>query len=266
MLRNAKQLDGFVVQATDGEIGTVNQFYFEDETWAIRYLTVDTGGWLGGRRVLISPISVIDADWQAKRLDVALTKKQVENSPDINTHQPVSRQHEIAYFGYYGYPFYWGGSNLWGAAPNPAGLAIPIPASTEAMAESIATGSTDSHLRSAKEVTNYYLEAIDGELGHLDGFIVDDQAWTIRYLEVATRNWWPGKKVLVSPAWAERVSWEESKVYVGLTRDAIQSAPEFFDSTPITREYENQLYSHYGRPPYWLHEAEYRPSLSLSGV
>ena len=107
MLRNAKELHGLTIRATDGEIGTVDQFYFEDETWAIRYLTVDTGGWLGGRQVLISPISVLGVpDWQARRLDVALTKKQVETSPDINTHQPVSRQHEIEYFGYYGYPFY----------------------------------------------------------------------------------------------------------------------------------------------------------------
>ena len=260
MLRNAKDLHGFTIQAADGEIGTVDQFYFEDETWAIRYLTVNTGGWLAGRQVLISPISVIGVpDWQAKRLDLALTKKQVENSPDINTHQPVSRQHEIAYFGYYGYPFYWGGSDLWGAAPNPAGLAIPIPPSTEAMADSIAKESMDSHLRSSQEVTNYYLEAIDGEIGSVDGFVVDDEAWAIRYIEVATRNWWPGKKVLVSPVWAERVSWEDSKVYVGLTRETIKDAPEYVESMPITREYEKQLHSYYGRPPYWPRDADLKP-------
>jgi hypothetical protein len=253
MLRNAKDLHGLKIHAKDGEIGTVDQFYFEDETWAIRYLTVNTGGWLAaGRQVLISPISVIGVpDWEAKRLDVALTKKQVENSPDINAHQPVSRQHEIAYFGYYGYPFYWGGSDLWGAAPNPAGLAIPIPASTEKITDSIANESTDSHLRSSQEVTNYYLEAVDGEIGSVNGFVVDDEALAIRYIEVATRNWWPNKKVLVSPLWAERVSWEDSKVYVGLTRDVIKDAPEYDESKMITRSYENQLYSHYGRPPYW---------------
>ena len=123
MLTNATHLKGLVIRATDGELGTVDQFYFDDETWAIRYLTVETGGWLGGRRVLISPISVVHTDWQAKRLDVALTKKQVENSPDIDTHQPVSRQHEAAYLGYYGYPYYWGGPYLWGPAFYPAGLA-----------------------------------------------------------------------------------------------------------------------------------------------
>ncbi len=267
MLRNATQLEGFSVRATDGELGTVYQLYFDDETWAIRYFTVTTG-WLGGRRVLISPFSIIDVDWQAKRLDVALTKAQVKNSPNIDTDKPVSRQHEIAYSGYYEYPYYWGGPFLWGPAYYPAGVTTaPIrTAPKDAMVDRPPSESTDSHLRSTKAVTGYHIEAIDGELGHLDGFIVDDQAWAIRYIEVATKNWWPGKKVLVSPAWIQRVSWEDSKVYVGLSRERIQSAPEFVDFTPITREKESQLYSHYGKPPYWLHEAEYRPSLSLSGV
>ena len=122
MLTNATHLKGLVIRATDGELGTVEQFYFDDETWAIRYLIVETGGWLGGRRVLISPFSVIHTDWPARRLDVALTKKQVEHSPEIDTHQPVSRQHEAAYLGYYGYPYYWGGPYLWGPAFYPAGL------------------------------------------------------------------------------------------------------------------------------------------------
>jgi hypothetical protein len=263
MLRNAKELHGLTIRATDGEIGTVDQVYLEDESWAIRYLTVDTGGWLGGRQVLISPFAVIDADWEAKRLDVALTKEHVQNSPDINTHQPVSRQHEAEFNRYYGYPYYWGGPFLWGPAYYPGGVS---PASKYPVVEQIASESVDSHLRSITAITGYHIEATDGELGHLDGFMVDDQAWAIRYIEVATKNWWPGKKVLVSPAWIQRVSWEDSKLYVGLSREAIQSAPEFFDSTPITRVYESQIYSHYGRPPYWLHEAEYRPSLSLSGV
>jgi hypothetical protein len=262
MLRNAAQLEGFAIRATDGELGTVYQLYFDDETWAIRYLTVTTG-WLGGRRVLISPISVIHADWQGKRLDVALTKKQVEDSPDIDTDQPVSRQHEIAYSGYYGYPYYWGGPFLWGPAYYPGGV---MAASGDVMTDQIQSESVDSHLRSTKAVTGYHIEASDGEIGHVAGFIVDDEAWAIRYIEVATKNWWPGKKVLVSPAWIERVSWEDSKVYAGLTREAIKNAPEFVDFTPITRDYENRLYSHYGRPPYWLHEAQHRPSLSLTGV
>jgi PRC-barrel domain len=266
MLINATNLKGLEIQATDGEIGTVDEFYFDDETWAIRYLTVQTGGWLGGRQVLISPFSIVQADWQAKRLDVALTKTQVENSPDLNAHQPVSRQHEAEYNLYYGYPYYWGGPFLWGPALYPAALTIPTISPAQAMPDGIERESADSHLRSAEAVTGYHVEAADGEIGHVEGFVVDDEAWAIRYVEVAIRNWLPGKKVLVSPAWIERVSWPESKVYASLSREAIQSAPEYVESTPITREYENRLYVHYGRPPYWLRDAEYQSSFSLTGV
>jgi hypothetical protein len=136
----------------------------------------------------------------------------------------------------------------------------------EELADRIRREPTDSHLRSTESVTGYNIDAVDGDIGHVDGFVMDDEAWAIRYVEVATRNWWPGKKVLVSPAWIERVSWMDSKVYVGLTREAIKGAPEYVETVPITRAHENMLYHHYGRPPYWLQEAQHEASLSLSGV
>ncbi len=261
MLRNAKELHGFAIHAIDGEIGTVDQFYFDDDTWAVRYLTVDTGNWLVGRLVLISPISVIgQPDWQAKRIHVSLTRAQVQKSPTLDAHLPVSRQHEIAYMGYYGYPFYWGGSDLWGPASYPGALIGAVPPDTESVHGPRPTGSNDAHLRSAEEVNGYYIGATDGEIGHLEGFIFDDETWAIRYIEVGTRNWWPGKKVLVAPAWIERVSWDDSKVYVQLSREAIQSGPEYRESEPITRGYEHQLHAHYGQPPYWLpHEKKLAP-------
>jgi hypothetical protein len=163
MLAKTTLLKGFAIHATDGELGTVDDFYFDDETWAIRYLTVETGGWLGGRRVLISPFSVAYTDWQAKQLNVALTKKQVENSPDVDTHQPVSRQHEAAYLGYFGYPYYWEGPYLWGPALYPAGLTIPTGTDTEALADRIGRQPPDSHLRGTEAVTGYY---IDGWVRH----------------------------------------------------------------------------------------------------
>ncbi len=266
MLTNARNLSGLAIRATDGELGTVVQFYFDDETWAIRYLTVETGGWLGGRQVLISPISVVHADWEAKCLDVALTKSQVEHSPNVNTHQPVSRQYEAAFHGYYGYSRYWGGPYLWGTAFSPAGLALPADAAPETVAHRVARESEDSHLRSGEAVIGYDIVATDGEIGHVDNFLMDDEAWAIRYVEVATRNWWPGRKVLISPAWVERVSWTDSRVYVGLSRETIRNGPEYDDATPITREYENRLHLHYGRPPYWLIEADHAPSFVTTAV
>jgi hypothetical protein len=139
-------------------------------------------------------------------------------------------------------------------------------AHADQLADRIQRESNDSHLRGTEAVTGYSIEASDGEIGHVDGFIADDEAWAIRYIEVATRNWWPGKKVLVSPAWIERVSWAASKVYVALSREAIKNGPEYVASMPITREYENKLYFHYGRPPYWVPKPEHKSTYSLSGV
>jgi hypothetical protein len=261
MLTNASFLTGLAVHATDGELGTVKEFYFDDENWAIRYLVVETGGWLLGRQVLISPISVTRVDWENKRVDVALTKKQVEHSPNIDTDQPISRQHEADYSGYYGYNYYWGGPFMWGPAYFPMDLTRK--SSVEVAKEKDRRESADSHLRSSKNVTGYHVEATDGGIGHIESFVVDDERWAIRYLEVATRNWLPGKKVLVAPTWILRVSWLDSKLYSLLSREEIKSAPEYLVSRPLMREYENQLYAHYGHPPYWLHEAEHKASFSL---
>jgi hypothetical protein len=261
---NASNLKGLAIRALDGELGTIDQFYFDDDSWAIRYFVVNTGNWLEGRQVLISPFSVTHTDWQARRLDVALTKQQVEDSPDIDTHRPVSRQHETEYLGYFSYPYYWDGPNLWGPAFLPVGSQLLAAETVEARADKLRNASTDSHLRSANAVAGYSIDATDGEIGHLDGFIVDDETWAIRYIEVATRNWWPGKKVLVSPAWIDLVSWETSKVHVGLSREVIRNAPEYLESMPVSRDYENQLYFHYGLPPYWLNEAERQATFSGS--
>ena len=247
MLRNVSRLKGFTIRARDGEMGIVDQFYFDDESFAIRYVVVNAGDWLGGRLVLVSPLALRHVDWQSRLIDVALTKKQVEDSPPIDTHQPVSRQHEALHLEYYGYPYYWAGQS------NPA----DIEAQQEAVAEAIDAQarpqleSADSHLRSTLEVTGYHIEAADGGLGHVKDFIVDDETWAIRYLEVDTQNWWPGKKVLVSPQWINHVSWRESKVYVDLTRETIQNGPEWSETVPVTREYEHRLFDYYARSPYW---------------
>jgi hypothetical protein len=259
MFTSNKLLQGLVVRATDGEIGTVEHLYFDDVGWAVRYLTVETGNWLGGRAILISPHSILQVDWKTGRIDVALTRKQIENGPSIDTHRPVSRQHEEAYYSYYGYPNYWDGPYLWGPSYYPGGVMGPA-----RLVNSAPAATDDIHLRSTEAVTGYHVEATDGEIGHIDHFIVDDEAWAIRYLAVATKNWWPGKKVLLSPSWVERMSWEESKIFVATTREVIQTCPEYVDTASVTRKYEHQLYLHYGRPPYWTEESRRTASFAHS--
>ena len=262
MLITASHLRDFRIQATDGELGTVGGLYFEDDTWAIRYLLVNTGGWLNDRSVLVSPFSVVHIDSETKHMEVSLTKEQVEKSPDIDTQRPVSRQQEANFLGYYGYPYYWGGPNLWGAGCYPGDSAMQT-SYTKQVAVGNRNGQPyDSHLRSTDAVIGYDIDTVDGNIGHVDGFVIEEKSWAIRYLEIATRNWLPGKKVLISPAWIERISWLDSKVSLALVREAVKAAPEYIESRPITREYEEQLHSHYGQPPYWLHEG--KPALILS--
>jgi len=240
MLQTITHLKGFSIRATDGELGTAVQLYFDDQSWTVRYLTVDTGGWLGGRRVLLSFYSIIGVHWAERRVDVSLTREQVKNSPDIDTHKPVSRQHEAEYLGAFGYPNYWA---FYPGEYIPLAVAPAVPVK--------AAESKDSHLRSTSGVSGYDIQAIDGEIGHVIGFVVDDVTWAIRYIEIGTRNWWPGKKVLLAPAWIQRISWMSSKFYVSLSREAIQTAPAYVDGTPVTREYEQMLFQHYERVPYW---------------
>jgi len=249
MLYKAKALNGFKLDTLDGEIGKVEEFYFDDRYWTIRYLVADTGNWLTGKLVLISPYALKDVIKDGQCISINLTKKQIEDSPSLNSDMPVSQQFEQIYNKYYGWPVYWGGPYMWGAYPN------IVRDREEWVRTSHSEKTWDSHLRSTHEVSGYNIQAEDGEIGHVEDFVVDDETWTIRYLIVNTRNWWPGNKVLISPQWIERVSWSESKVFVSLTRETIKQSPEFTDESLLTRNYENTLHKHYKRPGYWENES-----------
>jgi hypothetical protein len=248
MLIKANALKGYSLKSLDGDIGSASEFYFDDRYWAIRYLVANTESWLSGRKVLISPYSLDGVNTAEEKVFVLLNRKQIEESPSTDMDQPVSRQFENAYNGYYGYPDYWGGPYMWGGDSY-----LSRDRTTWALAASKAVGG-DPHLRSTHEVTGYHLLALGGEIGHVDDFIIDDETWAIRYLVVATKNWWPGKKVLISPKWIENVSWEEREVAIGLSRETIKAAPEYTDESLLTRDYETRLYGHYNRDGYWVDE------------
>jgi PRC-barrel domain len=246
MLRRMKDLKGLAIGAKDGDIGEANDFIFDDKAWTVRYLVADTQRWLPGRKVLISPIVVDEADWQGKRLPVLLTQEEVKNSPDISMDEALSAQDEIKYYNYYGWPYYWAGDATWGPAALPQDLLAEAVNKRIELTREI----NQSHLRSMKDVAGYTVQATDGEIGHVDDFILDDESWTLRYIVVDTRNWWPGKKVLIAPPWIAHVDWQNSKVYVNLSRESIKSSPEF-DPANLDRAYETELHKHYGQENYW---------------
>lgn len=238
-------MTGHRLHATDGVIGSIHDFSFDDRSWKIRYVVVNTGGWLTGRQVLLSPVSFGSPDWEQSAIPVALTREQIEKSPSIDDDRTVSRQHEIDLHKYYGWPPYWTSVPLGGIGWVP----LPTEALTEGEGGSEPEG--DPNLRSVREVRTYKIHALDGDMGRVDDFLFEDEDWSIRYLVVDTRTWLRGKSVLVSPGWIGSIQWDEKKVYVDLTREAIRGAPEYDPSQPVTRDYEQKLYDHYGRSRYW---------------
>jgi hypothetical protein len=243
MLRTSAALRRLSIHATDGELGRVTEFYFDDERWTVRYLVVRTGSWLSGRDVLLTPAVITGCNWEANTLDVSLTTEQVRESPDVSTDRPVSRRQELEYLEYYDQPPYWMlGSEIGGAA-----VALDAAMRTAATESEAAGVAPRTHLRSSQEVVAYRLEATDGGIGHVRAFVIDDKTWRVRYLVVDTGTWWHGRKVVFAPEWVDRVSWGERCLHVGLTRDQIKTAPPYPGPDGITTVYEAALEAHYGK-------------------
>ena len=250
MLRSLKDMEGYSIGATDGVIGQVRDFYFDDESWVIRYLVVETDAWYSNKRVLISPLSLGRPDWSHKMLPAMITQSQVRGSPDIDTDKPVSRQHEMGYLGYYGYGNYWGGGGLWGGGLYPdmlqGGVQSPGVARRSVGTTRYKARHQNAHLRSGNAVMRYYVHASDGDIGHVQGILVDERSWAIHYVIVDTSNWWLGHQVLIAPEWIDGIDWAESKVVVDLTRQSVKDAPRYDPDAPMTLEWEQRLHGHYG--------------------
>jgi uncharacterized protein YrrD len=284
MLFKSKTIRNYKLSGIDGEVGSVKEFYFDDKYWTLRYLIANTGGWLNNRQVLISPYFLKNVDYDSERIYVDLTRNQIENSPSLEQDVPVSRQYEESYYNYYGTPLYWDGPNMWGANPyilrdkekwsatlrgssigshdsEMAGTAGNQ--STGTNTDPVNSGNTvntggitnDSNLRSSKEVSGYKIHATDEDkIGHVDDFIIDDDTWAIRYLIINTGNVFTGKKVLISPEWIDHISWDDSKVYINLSKEEIKQSPEYSDESGLTRDYESSLFGYYKKTPYWSPE------------
>ena len=227
MLRSIKQLYGEKLRASDGEIGHVRDFYFNDQQWAIRYVVADTESWLAGRLVLISPHAFGSLHLDGDCLPVNLTRKQIEDSPAIELHKPVSRQYEDEYNRYYGWPSYWGGGEMWGAAGFPV-----IPPPNLMPAEKGSQGkpspnSDDPHLRSTKALDGYHIQTNDGAIGHVTDFMIDDKSWAIGCLVVEAGHWFAGKEIAISPKHVDAISHAQSKVFVKGTKEALLEATEY---------------------------------------
>ena len=241
MLWNASAIKGYAVEASDGRLGVVSDFLFEDVGWMVRWLVVDTGNWLSSRKVLLPLSALGQLDSAMHHFPVKLTMQQVKDSPDIDTERPVSRQMEADVYDYYSWNPYWSGGYI------PGGY-IPIAPPTPSGSKSVDTRLKEGnpHLRSSEAVTGYHIHATDGEIGHVDDFLVDDADWSISYIVVNTGNWWPGTKVLISPRSVREIAWALGLMNLDVDRQKVKNSPVYHSSMTIDGAYEERHRTHYG--------------------
>jgi hypothetical protein len=259
MLWNASVIKGYAIAASDGRLGTVSDFLFDDCTWSVRWLVVDTGHWLSGRKVLLSPLVVRHLNPKKHEFSVELTMQQVKDSPDIDTDRPVSRQMETNIYNYYGWSPYWGNDLFTGSyghmgdavavAPS-LGFREPL-VSTDLESQRGGVADTvrsddDPHLRSIEAVTGYHIHASDGEIGHVEDFLMDDADWSIHYLVIDTKNWWPGKSVLISPLSVREIDWANELVDLNVGRQRIKDSPSYDPSLTVDQAYNERFLTYYG--------------------
>lgn len=249
MLRQFSDLHHLSLGATDGEIGTIKDAYFDDDRWTLRYLVVATGNWLSGRDVVITPNSIRAVSWNNKRVDVSLTRQQIEKAPSPEEDRPVSRQYETELHDYYGFPYYWASpawSGLGGAESTAAAAASAELARRSAEQQPDHRGDGDPNLRSAREVIGYQIQASDDSIGSVDDLLFDDAHWLLRFFVVDTRKWLPGRRVLIATEWITDVRWQEREVAVAMSREEVRGSPEF-NANELSDENEDALYRHYGK-------------------
>jgi hypothetical protein len=257
MSRSVKEIVGYVLGAIDGDIGRCDDFLFDDRDWMVRFMVAKTAKWLPGRKVVVSPAFLGQPDWTNRRLPVRLTRQQIEDSPPLDEHAPVSRAYEIGYWRHYSQPPYSGVGSLPPYGPGPGGFgSYPWPAEVLSPTPEPTTGTEiperkEELLHSVEEVLGYGIAATDREIGQVNDFILDDQAWTLRYLVVDTGYWLPGRKVLVSTSWLGSIDWAEQRLHVELDAESIRNGPEFDPTKPLDRRYEIEIHDYYGRPYYW---------------
>lgn len=253
MLLVVSALKGYAVEASDGRIGTVSDFLFDDRTWKARWLVVDTGLWLPGRKVLIHPSVIGPADGERREMPVALTKAQIRESPDIRQDEPVSLQMESDLYDHYGWDLLWDNAGYFGGgaigSPLPPVYADDAKKRTREEMEA-RSHEGDPHLRSVGAVTGYHVHATDGMIGHVEDLLIDKADWSIRYLIVDTKNWWPGAHVLLSPYVVKEISWSQQQILIDINRDRVKSSPPWNPSDTDMEAYERRLHGYYGWPGY----------------
>lgn len=251
MILSVKDIFDYNLLAEDGEAGKVKDALFDESEWIIRYLVVETGGWLSGRNVLIPPSVLGAPDTARKEFPVSLTRDQIGNSPQLESGASLTRSHEEDLYRHYGWEPYWVPEDAMGPLPGTV-----MVESGEQLAESEAAVAeaerrAEPRLRSVKEMMGFRVDGPDGKLGKVDSFLMDDESWDLRYIILNTGNWLKSRLVPLSVRWLTALDWDRHKVAVDLSKKDIHDSPEWDESMPMPRQYEVDIHSHYGRTGYW---------------
>ena len=251
MLWNASSLRGFAVEATDGAIGTVGDLLFDDQSWTVRWLVVETGSWLASRNVIL-PVSALGKPHEATRkFTVDLTRKQVRDSPDIETSEPVSRFKEAHVYNYYDWNPYWtsGFASMSNAIATPTVLPFGrddvAPRYQDSGTDAVQTDG-DPHLRSARAVIGYHVAATDGEIGHVEDFLIDDVSWHLPYMTVDTKNWLPGERVLLPVRTIREIDWATKMLHVGIDRAKVKGSPPYDPQMISDGPFNDRSHAYFG--------------------
>jgi len=236
MLRRSGELQWSQVISLDGEIGKVRDVCFDEASWMVRYLIVDTGGWLSGRKVPIDPRSVELIDRNLHTVWVSLSRAQIESSPRIDIGELGAREHEMQLNRHYGYGSCWTHSMPWGNGQ--------VSPARRSAAEALEIDAPSACLRGARQMLDFTLITVDGHVGLIKDFFFDDETWALRYLIVQTGSWLLGRRVLVSADRVRRVDWSAESVEVNQTRKQIEYGWEFDADNPPPGDLETALRTH----------------------
>jgi hypothetical protein len=244
MFYEMKSFKKYSLCGLDGSIGKVKDVLFNDQKWDVRYLVADTGNWLRERQILIKPEFLASVDHDLHCITVKLTRKQIEDSPPLSSDKPVNCQYDKEYNRFFGFM-----EGLNSLPIMKSGKTDLDRQSEEEILED--ERSWDQHLRSLSASTGLVIEAMDGEVGSIEDFIVEDKNWNVRYLVIKTLKWWPGKKLLVSPQWITMINWGTSKLFVNINREPFKELQEYTSLDVLTRDYEIKLHKLCSRDGYW---------------
>lgn len=235
MIRIMSNLYGYTIRAEDGDIGQVHDFYIDDQEWIVRYLVADTSVWLPGKKVLIATDALDKPSWDDRAFPVHLTREQVESCPDIEQDKPVSLQYQTLLHEHFGWTPYW-----------------QVSVQAEEVRDAVLSGEDgDPHLRSALEITDYVVQAKDGEAGYIEDFVIEDVGWKVQYLMVDDRKWLPGKKVLLLPQWVQEFNFPKEQMLVNVMQESIKECPACDPSNPAAHAYVKDFQDHFRRMEKW---------------